>query len=210
MESPLYLVSNLGLVSLLALLSDIQRRHIDVLFVAIVSLLGYAGMIVLMQNQTRYQLLITPVAIVCSVLWFSMWTSKRFFQLAMLGLALMYTAIDVRMFNKIQRDVRMERQGLSDFNYDFSFLDTDSRVVLLGNNLGGWIPVIYAVRPAPAMIVFRSLLSDESFAQALNLFEPDYILARDGLKPDVLHDVEYIATFENMNLFDLDVYRIIK
>ena len=171
-------------------------------------MLSYAGMIVLMQNQMRYQLFITPVAIVCLTLWMARWRDIRLG----VGLSLLvlggYVLIDYTMLARVRSEVQIERAELLALKKELSFLGPDSRVALVANNLGGWLSTVYAVRPAKAMPVFPDVLEEFKIAKVIRQFQPDYIFVRDDLRLDEVPEAELFMSLEGVGPFDLDIYRM--
>ena len=206
--SPLYLVSNAGLVALLFLLPRHGRVNRMVLYLSAVFMLSYAGMVVLMQNQVRYQLFITPIAIVCLTLWMSSWRNVRLSAGLFILVMAAYVLIDYTMLSRVRSESQIERAELVALKKELSFLGPDSRVALVANNLGGWLSTIYAVRPARAMPVFPDVLEEFKLAKVIRQFQPDYIFVRDNLGLDEVPEAEFFMSLKGVGPFDLDIYRM--
>lgn len=207
-QTPLYLATNLGLVSILILFTKFRKKKLLFLYVCAVFMLSYAGMIVLTQNQVRYQLFITPAAIACTVLWISTWRFSRLNSGLVVVVLIAYVVIDAQMLWKIRDDSRMERKALSALSEQLAFISSDSRVALVGKNLGGWLSIIYTLRPVEAMPVLLNLLDDGKFAKVIELFKPDYILVKNKLPVDEISRAKFMFSLENQGLFDIDVYKM--
>ncbi len=206
-ESPLFLVTNVGFIALMLLFFKRHHRDWKFLYISTIFMLSYGGMIALMQNQVRYQLFISSVAICCTLAWLSGWKRENLRAGVIIVVLTLYCIIDVRMFQKIQIEGREGRQGLLVFERQFEFIEPEARVALLGNTLGGWLSVISALRPVDAMPIFRSVLNDESFNKVMNIYSPDYLFTREGYLLDELPGAEYITTVENPELFNVMIYR---
>lgn len=204
--SPLYLVSNVGLLAFLCLLSRVRQINVRFMYMAAAFMLCYGGMIVLMQNQMRYQLFITPISVACIVLWVSGWTHLR------TGIAVLVVAvssclvINYSLLKKVRVEGLVESQELALLEENLDFLEPDDRVALLADNLGGWLSTIHTLDPIKAMPVFPSLLTDGRMERAIALFDPHYLFVREGVDLQGLSGFEHMKSLKDAGPFDLEIY----
>jgi hypothetical protein len=206
--TPIYLVSNLGLIGFICLAFRFSKRMRPVMFCAAVWMLAYAAMVVLMQNQMRYQLLIIPASVICCVLWLSQWSRQRLAVIGLIVLVTAYIPVDYLMLTRIQTESLSERQALLQVSRKLDFIEKSDRIAVVGNNTGGWLSLIATMRHNKTLLVSRNLLQDDTFSEAVMLFEPDYIFTRDGLTLDEIPNAEFIKRHVFDDFQNLDIYRI--
>jgi hypothetical protein len=88
------------------------------------------------------------------------------------------------------------------------FIEKGDRIAVVGNNTGGWLSLIATMRENKILLVSRNLLQDDTFSEAVMLFEPDYVLTRDGLTLDEIPGAKFIRSYVFDDYQDLNVYQI--
>lgn len=136
----------------------------------------YAGIVVLMQFQVRYQQIIAPatVAILALTLFF---VCKRYAGFVALVLAIGFFAIDLKLISRASTDASKFDSSSKDFAEFVSAFPDDQRIAFINDKqLGSYLYLVSSARPRQVMVVGTHWLSDKSYARAMELFQPDLLI----------------------------------
>ncbi len=202
---PLMIVSNLGLVGFVVLLIH-RRQQYRALLVASFLLYGVvAGMIVLMQNAPRYQLIMAPAATLCMTLGLAFlpvrWSGWPVLRTAAIAIGLLAFAIaDYRMVQYVKDTVQIESESTDVLMDQLEHLPVDVRIALVDHHATErYIPLITALSPRPVMPVEPQVMTEAGLRRVLELYQPDIIITAvpelftyaDGKVLDILPDGFY-------------------
>ena len=179
---PLTALTNAGLVGF-AILMFYRRQHYPAVLVLAFLLYGMvAGMIVLMQNVPRYQLIVAPAATLTLVLGIAAlpvswpkWPVLR--NTAIAGGLMLFVVADHQLLRYLQETVRNETRSTEALMNQLDTLPADTRVALVDvRATDRYIPLITALSPRPTMLVEPDLLSAAGLERVLTLYGADVVI----------------------------------
>lgn len=136
----------------------------------------YAGIVLLLQFQARYQQIIAPAAVILLTIALFTFIKKRAF-IAVLLLAIMFFAIDLKLISRARTDSVLYKQSGDKFVEFIEQFPAEHRVAFINErSLGTYLYLVSASRPRQTMIVGTGWLSEESYDTALDLFKPQLLI----------------------------------
>ena len=182
--APLYVVNNLGIGAYLYLLFR-SKKSIELkrfLWLGFFVMGLYAAIVVLMQNQPRYQMIIVPIAIssLVIVLHQISWNlvKKRMLLTAITGLL----AVDAVLITKLHADAvsqRVERQVLQAYFSEFS---ENTKVALMVSSIADYLRIAYVLKPRPVLMIHTKILEEEKQHKTLELFKPHIVISEEEVQ----------------------------
>ena len=176
----LNLPTNLGLIALAALLLYRKSARVPMwMAVAVMLYALHTLIILLMQNQPRYQVVVVPAAILSVAFLLRAVPYRRTRWLAASSLL----AVPVLVFDiTLLEYVRMSHHAQTDYRDRMlavlGELPPGARVAFAGRDATDiYVPSITALGDRPALLLDRLLLDERSVARALALFDPDLIVS---------------------------------
>lgn len=204
--APFYISTNLGGLALLWLVFTRFKQLGFYLLVSFIFYGLYVGMAVLMQNQPRYQLLITPVAISAIVLVISQFKSSKILTAVVAIGCLGLLAIDVLLIKRLNSSATAEAATLRMVVNDTRNIDSDARVALFGSDVASRVSLVTSMRPRPTLMVQTNLLSENKINQVLDTFGAEFIIS-DKLIEETNYNARLLNTISNAgHLGQLHIY----
>ncbi len=206
--APFYLITNLGFISFLYLALKKRTEYQPVLMISFLAFGAYAGMIVLMQNQPRYQLIIAPISVLCIALVFRdvVW-SKNIKILYSFGVICLF-ALDAYLLNKIHDDAVKEKQALAKIFEEFPDTRADDKFLMVGGNPNDYLSVIAGLSPKRCLLMDAKYLSDKEIESVVNMFIPSYVLSTEKALSLGLAEVSTYKFTNNALYYELYLHKV--
>jgi hypothetical protein len=209
-SAPLTMVANLGMFSVLVLLVLRRGRLNRILCFSLFTLAAWWAMVVLLQNQARYQLLILPTLIACIVL-----LAERLLRQGVIVASLAlgsacFLAADIYLFSKLRNDSDIERERMEFVDKALSGLSKDAKYIVIDENRGLTKLIIFRLSPALGLMVDPRYIQESSLSNAASLFKPDYLITSMAAVPGTFSiEKQTEHMLDNGSAVRLTVYRVL-
>ena len=146
------------------------------LWLSVIAFILYAGIVILMQFQVRYQQIIAPATV--AILTLALFAvCRRYAGIVVLALAIGFFAVDLKLISQARNDASEFAGSSEKFEEFLSKLPKDQRIAFINNKeLGSYLHLVRSARPRQVMVVGTDWLSAEGYARALELFQPDLLI----------------------------------
>jgi len=205
--APMYVFTNLAIVSTLYLLIFYMKAWWKVLVP--LGLFGsqYFAMIVLQQNHPRFQQIVVVVSFLCIAaamkeLGVVAWLQNRWTQMSIAAGFLCLVCCLGFITHVSRGESSFEREQLAKLQQQLQLIPEESRVV--GFDLMPHNPFSYIVQPRDILFLRSDMLPDSGAKRAVMLFNPDYYISRGDR---VIENAVKIAEFDNKFFGRLLVFR---
>jgi hypothetical protein len=133
-------------------------------------------MVVLLQNQPRYQLMILP-ALICTILVVTnALLREKWVVTLLIACVTCFVFADVYLLAKIRSDTKAEQQLRAFVDEALSDLSRSARYVVVDENRGLTKLIIAQLAPASGLMVDPRYIRPENLSKVIELFEPDYLI----------------------------------
>ena len=134
-------------------------------------------MVILLQNQPRYQLLILPPLVACIMLLLRELVHPK----AMVKLLVLCTscffAADVYLLSRVRSDIRVEAHRQQFVGAALASAPLDARYAVIDQNRGLMKLVISRLSPAPGLMVDPRYIEKDNLAKVVALYKPEYVIS---------------------------------
>ena len=173
------ILSILTYLSIPAFLLLVHRRnHTNalLLWLCFIAFGLYIGIVVLLQFQVRYQQIIAPVAV--SILMVALFTfAKKYTLPVVMLLAAGFCAIDLQLITTARADSELFKQSEEKFSEFIEQFPANQRIAFVNNrNLGNYLYLVSSSKPRQTMVIGTGWLSEQSYARAIELFQPQLLI----------------------------------
>lgn len=203
---PLYIVTNASMVAFCYLLVQRQVQHWRVLLMYSVAIGSYFGIVFLMQNQPRYQVIIMPLAITICVIFAANFSSSRIFRALLLSGICVFAMADIYLLRKVNLEAYAMKTALSNISLQLGKLAPEQTVALVDDRANSLISVVRQLRPNKTMLMDTRYLSNSKAQEALGLFNPDYVVTRNEEYLKLLHGFSEAKRFSTKYYGEMIVY----
>ena len=184
---PLTLVTNGGIAAMLILLV-ISRLKLDrVLTFTIYSVAAWGAMIVLLQNQPRYQLLILPALITCVVVLLGKLPRPSLHKYLLIAATVLFFVADVYLLQKVRSDIQQHEKFNLAVTEALSNLPADKRYAVIDTERDILKLVIARLAPATGLMIDPRYIQSNNLKKVLALYRADYVLTS---TPELLENLE--------------------
>jgi len=175
---PIYLQTHAALVAWLALVLRAWRQPstgsshpTPFALLVLGAFLGlYAAIIVLQQNQIRFQQLIAPAAFILIGHALHVWLPRRRLPLVMVPVLLGSMAVATLMVRQLHDESAVEQRDRAALATTFEIIDADDRVLLVDVRRDD--AVSFVLRPTIGLFIRQELISAEAATEAARRFDP--------------------------------------
>ena len=160
------------------LLLVFRRSHISttLLTLCFIAFSLYAGIVILLQFQVRYQQIIAPAAVILVTIALFAFFKNRAISIVVV-LAVAFFAIDLKLISRARTDSALFNQSSNKFAEFIERFPTDDRVAFINErSLGTYLHLVSAARPRQTMVIGTGWLSDDNYHRAIELFEPNVLI----------------------------------
>ncbi|MEM8501100.1 MAG: hypothetical protein AAF542_24010 [Pseudomonadota bacterium] len=191
---PFTFVTNIGLIALLWLAFTNFQANKPLVIICALCYLTYFAMVVLMQNQPRYQMLISPIvvcaiAVAASGLEWRRWAEG----LLIAGLAGVIAA-DAYLLSTVDRDAQSEAAVIERFKQQLAGFNKSDRIAFVATDVQAVVPLLAAMTPAKCLLLDLDYLPTSKVNESLQLFQPDLIVSS-SLPDDSMQQHRVISEF---------------
>jgi len=206
---PLTIVTNIGLFSLLTLIFLRRFRLNRVLCFALFCVGAWMAMVILLQNQSRYQLLILPPLVACILLLLQELVQPK----AMVKLLVLCTscffAADIYLLSRIRSDIHNESQLRLSVTSALAGLPSDARYAVVDEDRSLTKLVISQLSPAVGLMVDPRYIQENNLVKVVELFKPEFVISTLAELPDVFANNLEARNLENIDdKGQITVYRL--
>ena len=203
--APFYLFTNIAVLVFLYLLCFRFRKRFHLLFPIAIFLGLYATMIVLRQNQPRYQQIISPISffvIILAVGSVSCVLAKKI----VLAVCIAMLPMNVFLAHKARSESNMESADINHLRSSLHQLPDDAKIVIV--NVFPHNPITYSLVPREVLSVRTRLLDSEKIKKAIDFFEPTHVITTEESGGEfVKESSQYIeSVFSSMYNSQLYIY----
>lgn len=211
-SAPLYLYTNIAALLIPYLLFFRSRKPTTKVVLLCGTAMGaYAGMLILMQTQARYQQIIATatfvtIALVLNELYNQRHQTKLQKVIPSLVLAAIIGNILVSGFmaNQARNQSRQEQSAMHKLTTEFAAIPLDARILLLDSNHE--LKLSYALRPRKVLTAKSAFIAQQSLDEAIRIFNPMYLLSTSKPKATLPGDLLRGSTTQIENKYLGDFY----
>ncbi|MFK7857909.1 MAG: hypothetical protein AB8B64_03785 [Granulosicoccus sp.] len=211
-EAPFYVYTNIAALCLMYLGIRHWRQTWQLLLPLSLFLGLYAGMIVLQQNQPRYQQIVAVASFATIALaWVRSGVHIPDYVLAIVLTGNLVMGAYLSYFTAA--DANKERASLDDFitQLESAGLDEEARVAAF--DLSPHSPLAVTIKPRQLLSIRTDMMSPENVAKALDLYAPTHILAKAVTSEEQLAgmidvDMESLVVLEKTFFGDLRLMKL--
>lgn len=206
--APLYVFTNLALLSACFLTVLHFKRWWRTLFPLGIFGLQYVALICLQQNHPRFQQIIAAVTFILIGIGLYQLTkrtrnNKKYETVALAGVFVLLFSVSLFIANVGRKESIGESAEVKRMIQEFSILSEDARIV--GIDIKPHNPFSYIVRPRPMLFIRTDLLDEKGIVRAIELFKPNYLIVKRD-KRNV--DGTLIAGYKSSMFGELELYRV--
>ena len=174
--APMTVVPNLGMVCVLLLLILRRFRLNRVLCFALFSIGAWWAMIVLLQNQPRYQLMILPVLTVCIVLVLAQLLKQKTAVKLLVLCTVCFFLADIYLLSRVRSDTQEEDDKRQAASVALSAVSPGARFAVVDENRGLTKLIISQLSPSEGLMVDPRYIQKDHLAEVWALFKPEFLI----------------------------------
>ena len=174
---PFFFVSNIGLLSVAILALTQRRKPTAFLLYSIILIMTYSAMLVLFQNQMRYQLFISGVAIINVLLLIEKICKYRLIWCLLTIYVICCSGLNIFLLKRVHTQSAMLTEKRQIIRDQFTVYDESTRYAAVDHNVNKWLALITALPENKFMLIDREVLSKEKISEALSIYGSDVIIA---------------------------------
>ena len=177
-QFPVYLYTNLALISALYITIIKKRRLKKIECLLVFILIQYVALSVLMQTQPRYQQIFSVVSFLTIALALhAIWDIVSAKVKGFVFLVAVFTNLttSVHLGHTLNQQAIQESYSLSELQNQLNTISTDSRLVLVDSDHE--TKLSYLLRPRKVLSVKTEFISHEAYKTILSRFQPELIIS---------------------------------
>lgn len=186
-DAPLYIYTNLGILSGVFLLISNTRKYLYILFPCLACLGLYLAIVVLMQIQPRYQQIVASasfIMIALSAYELRHWLGRRPVKIFISGLFVSSILLSFYMLHTVRKQSQQEAQAMIFLRSIFDDIPINERVLLLDSQHELFLG--YVLAPRKVLTIKTPLISSESANKAIRLFRPMHLITTQSNAADAI------------------------
>lgn len=204
--SPFFVFTNIAFLLTIWLLLFRFKKHVRYMLPVCIFFGLYATMILLQQNQPRYQQIVAPVTFLVLGLFISEYI-KKIPLIVKSTLVVAVVAVNLYVLNVSSKQSVIERDDIANIQRKLADIDGIHRLAIF--DMMPHNPVSYAVRPKPLLAIRKDMLQDRYIEEALIRFGPDVVISKFPVESDYLgFQFQKIDNIDTAIFGDLYVYQI--
>lgn len=183
-QMPFFLYTNLAFITF-AVLAFTNRRskYVEILLPIFLVFGLYVAMGVLMQNQPRYQQIISAASFITIGI-FIYEFQKPYWKYFIFSLLCLNLVVGAYLMDRAHNQAISESAEIVAHKKSLSFISTNDNVVVY--NYNDYIQLGYTLKPTKILAIKSQFLEPEDIAKTTALFNADYVITSRQIEKDIL------------------------